>query len=382
MSSLVVKKIARWLKRRNAIPITLRRYIMAKFDMLQLRKELWLDERQHNTLPQESDYTSEYPWTIGIIKEFWGGHTDYVAACRELGVKYRVLDIAVPNWLDLVRNNDYHAFLVRPSVQLTIWRDMFLERLYILERILKKMVYPTYNELWFYESKRKMYYWLEANGLPCARTWIFYDLEQAKEFACTVQLPIVYKTDLGSGASGVRIIKKRSELLKQVDRCFRRGVTTYRRHSLDREWGFIILQEYIPDAREWRIIRVDDSFFGYEKLRVGDFHSGAHKSNYGFPPIELLNFVKQVTEKFHFSSMAFDILVRDGTTFFVNELQTVFGMRFVRDVCIVDGVPGRIVFNEEKQKWEFEPGNYSRNKLCNLRVQALCKHLSHLFGKS
>jgi hypothetical protein len=51
----------------------------------------------------------------------------------------------------------------------------------------------------------------------------------------------------------------------------------------DRQWGSVLFQQYIPDAREWRMIRIGDSFFGYEKIKVGEFHSGSHKWSYSRP---------------------------------------------------------------------------------------------------
>jgi hypothetical protein len=224
-----------------------------------------------------------------------------------------------------------------------------------------------------------MHYWLAANGVPHPKTWVFYDLQQALAFADQVELPIVYKSDLGSGASGVRIFRKRKSLIRHIRRSFNRGFTTYRRCPNDKEWGFVLLQEYLPDAREWRMIRIGDSFFGFEKDKAGDFHSGSHIMLYSRPPSNLLDFVRDVTDKGGFRSIDLDILlVKDGR-YLINELQILFGMDDPSEPqCMIDGKEGRMVRDAQSNSWRFEEGSFCRNYLGNLRVETL---LAMLGGK-
>lgn len=168
-------------------------------------------------------------YTLGIIKEFWHQHWHYIAACRDLRVSYKFLDISGPNWLQVIEESGCDAFLIRPSVQLSIWKQMFDERIRVIAKDLGKIIFPGSDELWFFESKRRMHYWLQAHGVPHPKTWVFYDLKQALAFADHAELPVVYKSDLGSGASGVRIFRKRDFLSRHIQKCFKQGFTTYRR---------------------------------------------------------------------------------------------------------------------------------------------------------
>ena len=59
---------------------------------------------------------------------------------------------------------------------------MYDEKLKIMVDELGLVIYPPFNEVWIYESKRKMQYWLETNDVPYPKTWIFYDLEKALDF--------------------------------------------------------------------------------------------------------------------------------------------------------------------------------------------------------
>lgn len=365
------RRLSLWAKRHGLIPEAVRRLLQRHMNMLEVRTASWVVKDPYAEDPPVSSYEPRYPYTLGILKEFWHLHSHYVAACRELGVAYKVLDISGPDWLEVIRDSGCDAFLIRPSVEVSIWKQMFDERLRVMACDLGKILFPSYGETWFYESKRRMHYWLEAHGVPHAKTWVFYDLQEALAFADRAALPLVYKSDLGSGASGVRIFRAREPLKRHLRRCFQRGFTTYRRCPKDREWGFVLLQEYLPDAKEWRMIRVGDSYFGYEKVRVGDFHSGSHAWNYAEPPSDLLDTVKTITDTGGFLSMDLDIFVTPDRRYLVNEMQTVFGMGNPYEMCVVGNRPGRMVLDPETGSWRFEAGSFCQNHMCNLRVETL-----------
>jgi hypothetical protein len=311
-----------------------------------------------------------YSVTLGIVEEFSNFHVHFVDACRELGVPYRLVDISGPDWIDIVRNSGCDAFLVRPPCLVKLWKDRYDERLRVMVEDLGLTICPSYDELWFYESKRRTHYWLEANDVPHVRSWVFYSREEALEFARTAALPVVFKSDFGSKAVGVRILRTRRGLVRLVKRCFRRGIRLPHAHPLEREWGSIFLQEYVPDAREWRAIRIGDSFFALEKLKRGDFHSGSGMWRFDDPPLGVMDFCRDLTERAGFSSMGIDIFETADGEYLVNELHTVFASPSPHKLK-VGGKPGRYVYDEDDTCWRFEEGTFFENAGCNLRVEAL-----------
>jgi hypothetical protein len=220
-----------------------------------------------------------------------------------------------------------------------------------------------------------MHYWLEAHGVPHSRTRVFYSRDESLEFARTAPLPLVAKTDQGAGSSGVRVHRSRSSLIRDIRRSFRRGVVVRSGDPRDRQWGSILLQEYIPDAREWRMMRIGDSYFGYEKIKKGEYHSGSHAWSYSLPPSELLDFVRDLTEKANFTSMDLDILISKDGKYHVSELQSVFGMGHPYEMCVVDDKPGRMLYDPDSRSWRFEAGNFCQNYLWNQRVEDIVKQL-------
>ena len=136
---------------------------------------------------------------------------------------------------------------------------------------------------------------------------------------------------------------------------------------MDVQWGYAILQQYISDAKEWRIIKIGDSYFGHQKLKNGQFHSGSDKVGWYDPPRSVLKLCKDVCEKGNFTSMALDILEDNQENFYVTELQTIFGS-YNSSQMYINGKPGRYLYDEINDDWLFEQGYFNQNYSHNLRL--------------
>jgi len=357
------------------IPFRVRSFVRSHFILLDYDKYIWNKSRP----VEEDEWVSrepQYPFKIGIIREFANYHKHYAAACREMGVSYSILDISKSKWIEAVRTSGCDAFLAWPSAALTIWKEMYDERLKIMVEEMGKLVYPSYKELWIYESKRRTRDWLEANQVPSPRTEIFYELKEALAFIGRSEMPIVIKTSQGASSKGVSIFRDRRKARNWIKKAFRKGITPRRGDPRDRHWGHVIMQEYLPQVKEWRMVRIANSYFGHPKGRVGDFHSGSGRVLWDTPPVSLLEFLKQVTDIGGFTSMDVDVFeTRDGR-YLVNELQTVFGASYSKDQLHVDGRPGRFLFMQDRNQWIFEEGDFARNSCANLRIEYLLTQLT------
>jgi hypothetical protein len=317
----------------------------------------------------------ESRYTLGIITEWMQGHKVYIAACREMHVSYKLIDITTSNWVDTIHEANCDAYLVWPSASLSIWKEMFDDRLRILSQDLGQIVFPACHETWLYENKLRVRDWLTAHELPHPRTWIFYDREQALEFVRQAPLPLVFKSNIGASHSGVWILRRRTKALNMVRRVFSRGVVARRHNPLDRQWGMVYFQEYLPGVKEWRMVRIGDSYFGHLKQRRGDFHSGSGLFSWDVPPCTHLDFLKHVTDVGNFHSMDVDMFETQDGRLLVNELHCVFGAGYSVDQLRVDGKPGRFIFDEARNEWLFEAGDFSRNMCANARVDYLINHI-------
>lgn len=312
---------------------------------------------------------------IGITKEYTHYHQHYIKACREMGISYQLIDISRNDWVSTLENSQCDAYLVWPSSTLSIWKEMFDDRLAFMARHMGKLIYPSWQEIWLFENKRRVNYWLEVNKIPHPNTHIFYDQQEAEDFVSQADIPLVLKTNIGASASGVYILRKRSEAVKMVRQAFGKGIVARRHSPNDRHWGYVFLQEYIPIAREWRMVRIGNAYFGHPKGQRGAFHSGSGVAHWDVPRRELLDFVRDITCKGNFTSMDVDIFETNDGQYLVNELQTVFGASVSVDQLRVNGKPGRFIWNPSQSEWEFEEGDFARNACANARLDYLLHQL-------
>ncbi len=323
---------------------------------------------------------------LGILTSFTNGDENYIKACEEMGVEYELLDFKSSNWIEEITASNCDGYLVRPAFQKETWKQLYNERLYILNEIMKKPIYPSLREILLYENKKMMAYWLESNNISHPQTNIFYDKSEALSYLNTCKnYPLVFKTNIGSAAIGVKFVNKRrarSIVNKIFTKYFfyNRGYTKWHKtkfivsypHMDDKQYNYVIFQEKINVLFEWRMIKIGESFFGHQKLIKGDFHSGSDRVGWIQPPKKLLDFVKEVCEKGNFSSMDVDIFEDVEGNFYVNELQTIFGS-YDKSQMYIEGVPGRYIYKNDD--WVFEEGYFNTNGSCNLRVDDFIKKL-------
>lgn len=326
------------------------------------------------------DNTLGSPYRFGVLRNAAHYHSTYVSACLEMGVPFRVLDIYAEDWLDRVVGSGCDVFLVWPDAFLSIWGRMLKDRVEVMERDLGLVVFPSGAEMWPYEDKRRMAYWLQAHDVPHPRTWVFYDLAECEEFVTGCELPIVFKASFGASASGVRIFRDRRRLRRFVRRVFSSGFLPNGFDRRDRQWGSVLLQEYLRDVREWRMVRIGSSFFGHGKGRVGDFHSGSGAVDWSTPEPRHLELLERVTDLGGFRSMNVDVFELPDGKLLVNELQAVFGASYAVDQLRVDGVAGRFVRSGDGG-WTFEPGDFARNACANERIRWLIDNASRRGGE-
>ena len=267
-------------------------------------------------------------------------------------------------------------------------------------------MYPSWEELAIYENKRFQSYWLKANRIPHPATYVFYFLKEAAAFLSNATYPLVAKTSVGAGGSGVVILKNIQDALAYAGEAFSaKGISRrsgpkwtsrgflkraagkifnpaalsaklqkYRAAGSETQSGFVIFQEYIPHEFEWRCVRIGESYFGHKKVKKGEMASGSLIKDYIPPPPDLLDFVREVTSARGFLSQAVDIFVAPDGAYLVNEMQCLFGQSDPYQM-LVDGVPGRFV--RKDGSWVFEAGDFNRIESYLLRLQ----HFLQILGK-
>lgn len=328
-------------------------------------------------------------------------HLPWITACNAYSdkVSARIVNLTSHSWLEDIRAEPCDILLARPGGLTALYKQLYDERIYILSRYMGYQIFPSPDEIYIYENKRMLSYWLKANGVPHPATAVFYSSEEALSFISDSPFPVVAKTNIGASGSGVKILYDSRESARYIDATFSgkgtpqrtgpnlekggffiRGMhylrrpsditaklKVYRTRASSLQRGFVIFQEYIEHSFEWRAVRIGDSFFAHKKLKAGEKASGTLLKNYDNPPTSLLDFVREITGKYGFRSQAIDIFESDGR-YLVNEMQCLFGQSDSFQM-LVDGRPGRYIFSEGK--WLFQEGDFAVNECYNHRLQYL-----------
>lgn len=355
------------------LPKGIRRWLKKYLSMAELERERRAQQHPLAHRP-DSEIPAGSPCTVGIFKEYYSYHKDYVYACRDIGVGYRLLDIAATDWLERVKQSGCQAFLAWPSNFPLEWKNLFDDRLRILSEDLGVTIFPSEKETWLYESKRRTRDWLDAHGLPHPETLVFFDRGEAERHLERARFPLVLKTNTGASASGVFLLRDMVSAKRLVRRAFTSGIVPKGQHRKNRQGGVVFLQEYLANVKEWRMVRVGDSYFGYRKEPGEEgFHSASKMWSWLDPGRELLELTRRVTDAGGFRSMNVDVFETQDGRLLVNELQTVFGATTPADQLRIDGVAGRYV--PCGSDWRFEPGPFSKNSCANLRLQFVVEEM-------
>lgn len=312
---------------------------------------------------------------IAVIDDGSSEHTRYLKACEELGVECRLVAWSASDWLARLRDAKCHGVLVHPMLSDRVRRARFDERLWTMSRGLGLPTFPLPHEAWLYESKRRMADWLDARDIPRAATRIFYSRDEAHAFAANAEYPILCKSDLGASGDGVTLVRSRREAGRLVERAFLGGLPRRGSYWCDAEWGVILFQDFIPDAREFRILQFGQAWFGHEKLREagGWRHSGSGNFAWTVPPEAALDLCLRTSRVGGFRAMNYDVLWTEDGRPLINELQAFFGS-YNPSQMYVDGKPGRLLA-AAGGGWRFEEGLFCRNGCGNLRVEALVEDI-------
>jgi len=196
---------------------------------------------------------------VGIIRNQMAFHTRFVKACQEMGCAFRVIDLESEDWLTRARGSGVDFVLAWPDAVTTDRAKVVKDRCDLIEEVLGIPVYPTRAERWMYEDKVRLADWLRSRDVPHPRTWVFFDRVEALEFANSCILPVVFKLPFGAGSTGVQIVRSRRRLKGLVRRAFGRGLASVGHDLHDRQRGSILLQEYLPEIREWRLVHQFES---------------------------------------------------------------------------------------------------------------------------
>lgn len=213
-------------------------------------------------------------------------------------------------------------------------------------------VFPDFKTCWHFDDKVGQKYLLEAIEAPLVPTWIFYDKQEAHEWARNTVFPKVLKLRGGAGSQNVRLVRTRLEATRLINKAFRNGFSSYYAFgSLKERWrkfrkgetnlrdlfegiarfvipppyartrgrekGYIYFQDYIAgNDHDIRVVVIGKRAFAIKRMvRKNDFRaSGSGEILYERALFDenLIMVSFDLAEKLRVQCMAFDYIMDKG----------------------------------------------------------------------
>jgi len=210
-------------------------------------------------------------------------------------------------------------------------------------------VFPDIASCWHFDDKIAQKYLLEAINAPLAPTHVFFEMQEALEWAHTAKWPKVFKLKRGAGSTNVRLIKDSAEARRLIRKAFGKGFKAYgtpltdlslrlqtaqrtrgifkstlrlprflmnlsKRNSLaPREKGYVYFQDFMPNnTGDTRVTVIGRRAFAFtRRVRPGDFRaSGSGTVEYVQSKIdpECVRIAVEATKRMKGQSAAFDFV--------------------------------------------------------------------------
>ncbi len=164
-------------------------------------------------------------YTVAIQPDDYGSGDAYspmwIRLLQEAGHEVRLVNVYSADILDQVRG--CHGFMWRHG-QFPNMRQIARRILPIFEEELGLIVYPDQNTCWHYDDKVTQRYLFEVAKIPTPKTWVWYAIDLAKEWAITAEYPLVIKLWSGTVSQNVGLVYSYKEAELWIDKLFGRGV--------------------------------------------------------------------------------------------------------------------------------------------------------------
>ncbi|UMB55468.1 hypothetical protein MKD41_08335 [Lutibacter sp. A64] len=326
---------------------------------------------------------------IGIQSNPRGFAKKWIEYCDNQNINYQLIDVYSNNVIEQLKDCDA---LMWHTNHLSKKDYQVAKRLLTAVEHAGKVCFPSIKENWHYDDKVGQKYLLEAIDAPLIPSYVFYDKQEALEWAANTKWPKVFKLTGGAGSSNVKLIHSENEAKKIIRTSFRKGfiafdqkkyfleesLARYRQHKslwrllksfrhllkpLNKDWvnhiekDYVYFQEFMPNNDyDLRLVVVNqERIFGLKRSnREGDFKaSGSGNMDFLNNDVDtsILQLVLNVAKKLKMNSVAYDIV------FDKNDKPVIIEITYAYSTSAYEKCPG---YWDENLNWiKGQIGNYS-----------------------
>ena len=292
---------------------------------------------------------------VGLVRDaddfpYWTKYRHFLEANT---IPFELFDIHRSGWLAEAARFDA-----------VVWRPMSFpseleecrRKVFLLERELGVLAYPSLAEAMIYEDKLLQYELLRRHDLPAIETFVSHSEEEALDHVARCGYPAVWKVGSGSGSLGVERVRDPRAAGRMVRQAFSfSGRRTYWPYVGQKD--YVYLQRLEPNSGwDVRVVVIGNFAQGYYRdVPKGEFRaSGMETIRRGTPPDEAMRVARRVARVLDVPQIAVDMLARaDDGRLLVIELSSFLMVRSPM-MQEINGVPGVYVFDDDDH-YHFEP---------------------------
>jgi ribosomal protein S6--L-glutamate ligase len=263
--------------------------------------------------------------TIAVGQALFPAWQEYTRHLRKLGVTIIVLDLFNPGWADRLNKvkDKVDAYLWHADTWDEDYRKIH-DRIYFIEKFIKKPVFPNMNMYYSYNDKLKQYEIFKHLKLPIIPTSIAFFEEKAIAIASKLSYPVVVKDSYGAVGEGVIKVNSKRELKKKINNIFSKP----KDQNIKK---YLYLQEFIPNMdRDLRVITIGNKIASaYWRIGHGWKHniSGGASPDFNSIPKSALDFCLKISKEQKFHWMSYDLFVLPSGKLKLIEWSCNFGVK-------------------------------------------------------
>lgn len=313
----------------------------------------------YNQLPQLLDDADEVlfnialedkTFNVGLVKDkpFYEDneyvdpslyYPKYERFLKKNNIKFEYYDIYAYDWLE--KANLYDVIIWRTDGN-PMTQETALNKIYVLDKIMNKICFPSFHEVWTYEEKINAHYLYSYYNLPQIPTFVSHSKEDALDFIKKTEYPIISKIVTGASSKGVKKINTYKDALTLVNQAFSsKGIKTF--FPYIRQKNYVYFQQFIRGAEfDLRVMVIGNKLLGYYRLpNEGDYRaSGAGNYVKKEIPVEALDLAFKTKALFNTTFLATDMLYsKDTNEYLIIESSLFIGVD-TPEQLVINNVPG------------------------------------------
>jgi glutathione synthase/RimK-type ligase-like ATP-grasp enzyme len=252
---------------------------------------------------------------IAIHNSSFGFHSRWRSYCEKQNIPYKVVNCYSNNIINDLK--DCNALMWHFNQGNHKDNIIAKQILFALEHT-GFVVFPNFRTAWHFNDKVAQKYLFERIGAPLARSYAFFDKQEALDWANSATFPKVFKLRGGAGSQNVQLIDSKYQAQKIIYQAFSKGFPKYdawisikeRLYKFNRgksnfrevlkglirifyppkysrygsnEVGYVYFQDFVPNNNsDIRIIVIDKKAFALKRfVRENDFRASG-SGNFAF----------------------------------------------------------------------------------------------------